>query len=50
MKANLVILKVLARRLSNTLDKDFWVEAISETINRYGTPVIFMMDEPNETS
>jgi putative transposase len=37
--------KVLAWRLSNTLDTDFCVEAVVEAISRYGTPEIFNTDQ-----
>ena len=37
--------KVLAWRLSNTLDSRFCVEALEEAIARYGTPDIFKTDE-----
>jgi putative transposase len=36
--------KVLAWRLSNTLDSSFCTEALEEAINRYGTPAIFNTD------
>ena len=37
--------KVLAWRVSNTLDADFCVEALEEAISRYGTPDIFNTDQ-----
>jgi putative transposase len=37
--------KVLAWRLSNTLDSDFCVEALEEALQRYGTPEIFNTDQ-----
>ena len=37
--------KVLAWRVSNTMDADFCVEALEEAINRYGTPEIFNTDQ-----
>ena len=37
--------KVLAWRLSNTLDADFCVEALEEAISRYGAPEIFNTDQ-----
>jgi putative transposase len=37
--------KVLSRRLSNTLDADFCVEALEEAIKRYGVPAIFNTDQ-----
>jgi transposase InsO family protein len=33
------------RRLSNTLTTDFCIEAVQETINRYGEPEIFNTDQ-----
>ena len=33
--------KVLAWRVSNTLDADFCVDALEEAISRYGVPDIF---------
>tara|TARA_R110002073_G_scaffold334795_1_gene525088 strand:- start:6035 stop:6223 length:189 start_codon:yes stop_codon:yes gene_type:complete len=32
---------VLSWRLSNTMDADFCVEALTEAIDRYGSPKIF---------
>lgn len=37
--------KVLAFRLSNTLDTDFCVEALYEALGRYGRPEIFNTDQ-----
>jgi len=37
--------KVLAWRVSNTMDTDFCVEALEEAIRRYGTPEIFNTDQ-----
>lgn len=37
--------KVLAWRLSNTMESDFCVEAAQEAISRYGTPDIFNTDQ-----
>ena len=37
--------KVLAWRVSNTMDADFCVEALEEAISRYGTPDIFNTDQ-----
>lgn len=37
--------KVLAHRLSNTLDADFCVEAAREALERYGPPEIFNTDQ-----
>lgn len=37
--------KVLAWRLSNTMEADFCVEAVSEAIKRFGTPEIFNTDQ-----
>jgi putative transposase len=37
--------KVLAWRLSNTLDSDFCVEALEEALGRYGKPEIFNTDQ-----
>lgn len=36
--------KVLAGRLSNTMDADFCVEALKDALTRYGTPEIFNTD------
>jgi putative transposase len=40
--------KVLAWRLSNTLDSSFCTEALEEAINRYGTPAIFNTDQGSQ--
>ena len=37
--------KVLAWRLSNTMDTDFCIEAVEEAIRRYGVPEIFNTDQ-----
>ena len=37
--------KVLAWRVSNTLDADFCVDALEEAISRYGAPDIFNTDQ-----
>lgn len=37
--------KVLAFRLSNTLDTDFCIEALGEALRRYGRPEIFNTDQ-----
>lgn len=37
--------KVLAWRLSNTMDSDFCVEALEEALGRYGKPAIFNTDQ-----
>lgn len=37
--------RVLAWRLSNTLDSDFCVEALEEALQRFGTPEIFNTDQ-----
>jgi putative transposase len=37
--------KVLAWRVSNTMDADFCVEALEEAMRRYGTPEIFNTDQ-----
>jgi putative transposase len=37
--------KVLAWRVSNTMDADFCVEALEEAISRYGSPGIFNTDQ-----
>jgi putative transposase len=37
--------KVLAFRLSNTLDADFCVDALKEALDRYGPPEIFNTDQ-----
>lgn len=40
--------KVLAWRLSNTMDTGFCVEALAEAIERYGTPDIFNTDQGSQ--
>jgi putative transposase len=40
--------KVLAWRLSNTLDTSFCTEALGEAINKYGTPDIFNTDQGSQ--
>jgi putative transposase len=40
--------KVLAWRLSNVMDADFCVEALTEAINRYGAPGIFNTDQGSQ--
>ena len=40
--------KVLAWRLSNTLDASFCVEALHEALARYGTPEIFNTDQGSQ--
>jgi putative transposase len=40
--------KVLAWRLSNTLDASFCVEAVQEAITRYGVPDIFNTDQGSQ--
>ena len=40
--------KVLAWRLSNTLDASFCVEALNEALARYGTPEIFNTDQGSQ--
>jgi putative transposase len=40
--------KVLAWRLSNTLDSSFCTEALEEAINKYGTPDIFNTDQGSQ--
>jgi len=40
--------KVLAWRLSNTLDSSFCREALEEAINKYGTPDIFNTDQGSQ--
>jgi putative transposase len=37
--------KVLAWRVSNTMDADFCVDALEEAISRYGAPDIFNTDQ-----
>ena len=40
--------KVLAWRLSNTLDASFWSEALEEAIRRFGAPEIFNTDQGSQ--
>ena len=40
--------KVLAWRLSNSMDADFCVEALKEAIARYGAPEIFNTDQGSQ--
>ena len=40
--------KVLAWRLSNTMDTDFCLEALQEAMARYGTPEIFNTDQGSQ--
>lgn len=40
--------RVLAWRLSNTMDTDFCVEALSEVLERYGCPDIFNTDQGSQ--
>ena len=40
--------KVLAWRLSNTMDTDFCIEALEEALARYGTPEIFNTDQGSQ--
>lgn len=40
--------KVLAWRLSNTLDASFCVEALQEALQKYGTPEIFNTDQGSQ--
>lgn len=40
--------RVLAWRLSNTLDSSFCVEALEEALRRYGTPAIFNTDQGSQ--
>ena len=40
--------KVLAWRLSNSMDADFCVEALKEALAKYGTPEIFNTDQGNQ--
>jgi putative transposase len=40
--------KVLAWRLSNTLDASFCVEALKEALGKYGTPEIFNTDQGSQ--
>jgi putative transposase len=40
--------KVLAWRLSNTMEADFCIEAVEEAIRRFGTPEIFNTDQGSQ--
>jgi putative transposase len=40
--------KVLAWRLSNTMESDFCVEAVAEAIERFGSPEIFNTDQGSQ--
>ena len=40
--------KVLAWRLSNTLTRDFFLEALEEAMNKYGKPEIFNTDQGSQ--
>jgi putative transposase len=40
--------RVLAWRLSNTMDTEFCLEALSEALQRYGTPEIFNTDQGSQ--
>ena len=40
--------KVLAWRISNTLEADFCVEALNEAIHRFGAPTIMNTDSPRQ--
>jgi putative transposase len=40
--------KVLAWRLSNTMDTEFCIEALEEALGRYGTPEIFNTDQGSQ--
>lgn len=40
--------KVLAWRLSNTMDADFCVEVLEEALARYGKPEIFNTDQGSQ--
>jgi putative transposase len=40
--------KILAWRLSNTLDSDFCVQALQEALGRYGAPEIFNTDQGSQ--
>jgi putative transposase len=38
--------KVLAWRLSNTMDAEFCIKALKEALAKHGTPEIFNTDHP----
>ena len=40
--------RVLIWRLSNTMDVDFCIEALNETIHRFGAPKIFNTDQGSQ--
>lgn len=40
--------KVLAWRLSNTMDTSFCIDALEEAIRRYGTPAVFNTDQGSQ--
>ena len=40
--------RVLAWRLSNTMDTEFCLEALTEALERYGTPQIFNTDQGSQ--
>jgi len=40
--------KVLSRRVSNTLDTDFCIDALEEALQRFGTPEIFNTDQGSQ--
>jgi putative transposase len=40
--------RVLAWRLSNTMDTEFCLEALTEALGRYGTPEIFNTDQGSQ--
>lgn len=40
--------KVLAWRLSNTMDADFCIQALEEALARYGAPEIFNTDQGSQ--
>jgi len=40
--------RVLARRLSNSIESSFCIEAAEEAIARFGAPTIFNTDQGNQ--
>jgi putative transposase len=40
--------KILSWRISNTLDVDFCIEALEESLDRFGTPCIFNSDQGSQ--
>lgn len=40
--------KVLARRLSNTMDVQFCVDTLDDALGRYGAPAIFNTDQSSQ--